>query len=404
MPMIATASSGHAPDAPRSLTDKIAKLGWRGGGLIAAILALVALGAVMLYSVGGDPSTYDADAPWWTRGSWDPYASRHITRALVGLVIMMALALAPISFWRMTAYPAYLGALVMLIAVEFVGVTGMGAQRWLDVGPIRFQPSEAMKLALIMALARYYDDLDHQRIANPLVHFPALIMLLAPAALVARQPDLGTALLIAASGLVIVFLAGLPWRQIFAAAVLGLIGLFVVFTQLLQPYQRQRIIAFLDPEADPMGAGYQVLQSKIAIGSGGVWGKGLGEGTQTQLDFLPEKHTDFIFTVIGEELGFVGGLTALTLVAVIVGLGLSIAMASRHQFGRLAAAGVSVTFAFYAVINTAMVMGMLPVVGVPLPMVSHGGTVMIAVMASLGLALNVQIHRDASLGRGRTFL
>ncbi|MCG8442034.1 MAG: rod shape-determining protein RodA, partial [Caulobacterales bacterium] len=333
---------GFAP--PRS-----ARFGLLGWLLLLLIGALGAFGVAMLYSVAGDPASYTASTSWWERGEWTPWASRHATRLAAGMAILVALGFVPIQWWRATAYPIYLGALILLLGVEFAGEIGMGAKRWIVLGPLRLQPSELMKLALVLALARYYHDTEHRHLASLATHVPPLIMLALPVALIVRQPDLGTALLVAATGSALVFMAGVPWRMIGAAASLGSVALVLLFSYGLHDYQRGRIMAFLNPGADPMGAGYHSLQSKIAIGSGGLGGKGFGAGTQTQLGFLPEKHTDFIFTVIGEELGFFGGLALLTLVAAIVGLTMFVAANSRHQFGRLAAMGVAVTFALYAI-------------------------------------------------------
>lgn len=281
----------------------------------------------------------------------------------------------------------------------------MGATRWIVIGPLRVQPSEVMKLAIVLALARYYHDLHfkHARSVIPYAHLPALAMIALPVLLIVRQPDLGTALLVIAAGIVVVFLSGVRWTHIVLGAIGGVFGLIFLFFYGLRDYQRQRILTFLNADNTDqdfqLGAGYHTLQAKIALGSGGVTGKGFGEGTQTQLDFLPEKHTDFIFTVIGEELGFIGCVALLAIIAAILVVGVSIALSSRHHFGRLAAMGACATFAFYVFINVAMVIGLAPVVGVPLPLVSYGGTAMIVVMAAFGLVLNVHLNQDEQLER-----
>lgn len=382
---------------------KVFLLGVRGWLLILLLSLLAGFGVAILYSIGGDPTSNTPDTPLWQRGSWDPWAAKHAIRYAAGLLLMFVVALAPTSWWRNAAYPAYFIALALLLGVELFGETAMGATRWLDIGPVRLQPSEIMKLAVVVALARYYHDLDFDKARGVFgfAHIPAFALIAMPVALIAKQPDLGTALLVTAAGAGIVFLSGIRWTHIFLAGVAGSIGMAGLFAFGLHDYQRRRILTFLDPDADPMGAGYHVLQSKIAIGSGGIDGKGFGLGTQTQLDFLPEKHTDFVFTVIGEELGFVGGAALLALVAAILVVSLSIALSCRHQFGRLAALGAVSTFAFYVIINVAMVMGVVPVVGVPLPLVSYGGTVMLVVLASFGLVLSVHLHRDEELSRGR---
>ncbi len=362
---------------------KIARINW----FLVVLLCLAAMiGVAVLYSI--------AD------GSWTPNAARHGVRFAAALLIMLALALVDIRWWMALAYPAYFGVLLLLVAVALFGTKVMGAQRWLDLGPLRIQPAEMMKLALVLALARYYHGLNGAR-PSRLRHIaiPAL-MIGAPVVLILRQPDLGTALLVGTTGAVMVFLAGLSWRIIIAGALSGLIGGAAFFIYGLHDYQRARIETFLHPERDPMGAGYHILQSKIALGSGGVTGKGFLGGTQSHLDFLPEKQTDFVFTALGEEFGFVGSVFVLALFATILVTGMLIAARSRHTFGRLAAAGVCATFALYVLVNIAMVMGLIPVVGVPLPLISYGGTVMLTVMIGFALVMAVHIHRDAELPSG----
>ncbi|PKP99582.1 MAG: rod shape-determining protein RodA, partial [Alphaproteobacteria bacterium HGW-Alphaproteobacteria-12] len=297
------------------------------------------------------------------------------------------------------AYPLYGIALAMLVAVEVIGFVGMGAQRWLNLGFVSVQPSEIMKVTLILALARYFHGLtleEVSRIRNLLI---PLGLVGAPVALVVLQPDLGTAILLIATGAVLFFSAGLRWRYFIFAGVSVLAVIPVVWSR-LHDYQRNRVLTFLEPERDPLGAGYHILQSKIALGSGGIFGKGFMEGTQSQLNFLPEKHTDFIFTMLGEELGLVGGLVLLVLYFVVLMFSLNVALQCRNQFGRLVAIGVSMTFFFYVFINTSMVMGLLPVVGVPLPLVSYGGTAMLSLMFAFGLLMSVHIHRNLEISRG----
>jgi rod shape determining protein RodA len=319
-------------------------------------------------------------------------------------MILVATAL-PMRAWRTLAYPVYFGALGLLVAVELYGQTNMGATRWMVIGPVRVQPSEVMKLALVLALARYYHDIrfSSARSVMPFAHVPPLLMIAAPTALIVRQPDLGTAFLLIASGVVAVYLSGVRWSHILMGAVGGVVGVIVLFIYGLRPYQRERVLSFVNSgntdQDFELGEGYHALQAKIALGSGGITGKGFGEGTQTQLDFLPEKHTDFIFTVVGEELGFVGCVALLVLCAAILAVGISIAMTSRHHFGRLAAMGACAMFACYVFINVGMVIGLLPVVGVPLPLVSYGGTAMIVVMTAFGIVLNVHLNQDEELPR-----
>lgn len=369
--------------APRGFRGKLFEINW---AFVLLILLVGLIGVGMLYSVEG--------------GAWNPYASRHALRLGVGLMIMVVIALFPPRFWMGLAYPAYLGALVLLIGVELFGATAMGAQRWIDIGPIRMQPSEIMKIALVLALARYYHDLPEEKVSSlgGLI-IPALMIAL-PMGLIIKQPDLGTSLLLAATGVAIVFLAGLSWKVIVGAGVLGGIGGGFFFQYGLQDYQRRRIMTFLNPEDDPMGAGYHILQSKIALGSGGMTGKGYMEGTQAHLNFLPEKQTDFIFTMLGEEFGFIGGLVVLGMYALILANCVLIATSCRSVFLRLVVMGVATTFSLYVFINVGMVMGMLPVVGVPLPMISYGGTVMMTVLIGLGLILGAHVHRDTEPPKG----
>ena len=369
--------------APRGFRGKLFEINW---AFVLLILLVGLIGVGMLYSVEG--------------GAWNPYASRHALRLGVGLIAMVVIALFPPRFWMGIAYPAFLGALVLLIGVELIGTTAMGAQRWIDIGPIRMQPSEIMKIALVLALARYYHDLPEEKVSSLGGLIIPALMIAVPMGLIIKQPDLGTSLLLAATGVVIVFLAGLSWKVIIGSGVLGGIAGGFFFQYGLQDYQRRRIMTFLNPEEDPMGAGYHILQSKIALGSGGMTGKGYMEGTQAHLNFLPEKQTDFIFTMLGEEFGFIGGLVVLSLYALILANCIMIATSCRSVFLRLVVMGVATTFSLYVFINVGMVMGMLPVVGVPLPMISYGGTVMMTVLIGLGLILGSHVHRDPEPPKG----
>jgi rod shape determining protein RodA len=285
--------------------------------------------------------------------------------------------------------------------VMFVGHHALGAQRWLQAGPIQIQPSEIMKVGLVLALARFYHGLSSKSAQLSWWLLVPAILILAPVALVAKQPDLGTAILMLLTGAIVVILAGLSWRLI-AAGVLGvalLVPPAIMFA--LHGYQKQRLTTFLDPESDPSGSGYHILQSKIALGSGGLLGKGYGLGSQSQLNFLPEKQTDFIFATLAEEFGFVGCVTILVLYAAVIFMALRTAYLSHSHFGRLAAAGVTATFALYVLINGSMVMGLAPVVGVPMPLLSYGGTVMLTVMVGFGLVMAVRVHRYAEITSGK---
>ena len=364
---------------PQGLIGKFWRVNW---AVLFIVTALAALGATALYSVAG--------------GSAQPWAERHALRFLVALAIVAAMAVVRPELWLRAAYTAYALALIMLALVPFVGVEALGARRWIAVGAATFQPSELMKLALVMALARYYQWLPTEKISKPLwVAIPAL-MILAPLALTLRQPDLGSALLVAALGLSLMYLAGVSILYFAFAGAAALFALPFALSN-LHGYQRRRLDIFLDPALDPLGAGYHITQSKIALGSGGLTGKGYLRGTQSQLDFVPEKHTDFIATMIGEEWGFIGLAFLLTLFAVLIVLMALMAWRCRHRFGRLVIAGSAMTFFVYVFINLAMVTGLAPVVGVPLPLISYGGTSMMTLMIGLGLAMSCDVHRDEQI-------
>jgi rod shape determining protein RodA len=321
-----------------------------------------------------------------------------MTRFAVALVPMLAVGLVDIRHWYRGAYWIYGGALLLVVAVDVRGVAGMGAQRWIDLGVMQLQPSEIMKVALVLVLARYFHGLpteDPGRLRHLIV--PVLLIVI-PVGLVLKQPDLGTAIMLLAAGAALCFLGGVRlW--VFAAGAFAAAAAAPVAWSMLREYQRTRLLTFLDPDRDPLGAGYHILQSKIALGSGGMSGKGFMLGTQSHLSFLPEKQTDFIFTMIAEEFGLVGGLVLLALYGLVIGYAFAIGLRSRSQFGRLLGLGIAVNLFLYAFINTAMVMGLIPVVGVPLPLISYGGTAMITVMLGIGLLMNVGIHRDVRISR-----
>jgi rod shape determining protein RodA len=364
-----------------TLAQKFLQVNW---GLILLISVLAAIGCVMLYSA--------AD------GSLTPWAQRHAVRFAGGLVILLIVALFDIRFWFRWSYPIYLVGLGLLIAVEVIGVVGMGAQRWIQLGPITLQPSEVMKVAIVMALARYFHGMSEEEIVRPTKLLGPLALVALPTVLVLKQPDLGTALILLMVSGALFFAAGVRLWKFGVVAALGAAAVPVAW-QFLHDYQKQRVLTFLNPESDPLGAGYHILQSKIALGAGGMFGKGLLEGSQSHLNFLPEKQTDFIFTMLAEEFGLLGGVALLLLYALVILYGFAIALRARNQFGRLLAIGLTVNLFLYVFINIAMVMGLIPVVGVPLPLVSYGGTAMLAIMISFGLVISVYVHRDIRIPR-----
>jgi rod shape determining protein RodA len=367
--------------APSGLR-KVLYLNWP---LIVLVVTVAGIGFLMLYSVAG--------------GSFTPWAEPQIKRFGVGLVVMLGVAMVPIWFWRNLSVVAYGVSILLLLAVAFFGDVGMGAKRWIDLGFIRLQPSELTKITMVMLLAAYYDWLPAKRISKPLwVALPVLLILL-PTFMVFRQPDLGTSILLLFAGGGLMFLAGVHWAY-FAAVIMSGVGLVVaVFEsrgttwQLLKGYQYKRIDTFLDPGSDPLGAGYHITQSKIALGSGGWTGRGFMQGTQSRLNFLPEKHTDFIFTTLAEEFGFIGGISLLGLYSLIIVFCVATAIATRDRFSSLVTGGIAITFFLFFAVNMSMVMGLIPVVGVPLPMVSYGGSVMLVLMVAFGLVHSAHIHR-----------
>jgi len=372
------------PGERERLSVKLGQIDWT---FCAALAALAAAGGVMLYSIGGH--------------AWRPWAAPHLGLFAVCFAAMIILAMVDLRVWFALAYPIYAVGLALLAAVAVIGHSSLGAQRWLDIGPLRLQPSEIVKIGLVLALARFYHSLSAK---NAVLSWWLLIpaaLIAAPAALVVHQPDLGTAVLIAATGGVMMILAGLSLRLL-GAGVVALLALAPpVFMFGLKAYQRARLLTFLNPEADRSGAGYHIIQSKIALGSGGALGKGFGLGTQSQLNFLPEKATDFIFSSLAEEFGFVGCVSILILYAGVIFMALRMASMAHSHFGRMAAAGVTATFALCVLINGAMVMGLAPVVGVPMPLLSYGGTVMITMMVGFGLVLSVRVHRYSEVTSGR---
>jgi rod shape determining protein RodA len=364
-----------------TLAKKLSNINW----LLVVLIALCAgIGAAMLYSA--------ADA------RFEPWASKQMLRFGVALVLMLTIALIDLRHWLRLAYWVYAAALLLIVAVDLRGAHGMGARRWIDLGLIQLQPSELMSLGLTLALARYFHGLANEDVGRLLRLLPPAFLIVLPAALVLKEPDLGTALILLMGGGVLFFVAGIPFR-VFALAAAAAGAVAPVAWHFLRDYQKNRIYTFLDPDNDPQGAGYHILQSKIALGSGGMFGKGFLLGTQSHLSFLPEKHTDFIFTMLAEEFGFVGGLWLLLIYAMIIAFGFGIALRARSHFGRLLGLGIVTNFFLYVFINMAMVMGLLPVVGVPLPLISYGGTAMLTVMLGFGLLLNLCVHRDLRINR-----
>ena len=367
---------------------KIFFMNW---GLVLLLVAAASIGFLMLYSVAG--------------GQWDPWASAQIKRFGLGLALMFVVAMIPIWFWRNVSVVAYIGSLILLIIVAYFGSVGMGAQRWIDLGFMRLQPSEVCKITLVMVLAAYYDWLPAERVSNPIwVIFP-IILILIPVGMVVTQPDLGTSLLLLFGGGAMMFLAGVHWAYFASVIAMGAGGIVAIFQsrgqtwQLLNDYQYRRIDTFLDPASDPLGAGYHITQSKIALGSGGWAGRGLMQGTQTRLNFLPEKHTDFIFTTLAEELGFIGGMSLLVIYLLILAFCWISAAQNKDRFSTLLIMGVGVTFFLFFAVNMSMVMGLAPVVGVPLPLVSYGGSAMLVLMGAFGLVQSAHVHRPRGVLR-----
>ncbi|WP_299300804.1 rod shape-determining protein RodA [uncultured Litoreibacter sp.] len=361
---------------------KLLHLNW---AIILLLTAIASVGFLMLYSVAG--------------GSMTPWVEPQMKRFAVGLLLMFTIALVPTWFLRNTAGLAYAVCVVLLLGVEFFGATGKGAQRWIDLGFMRLQPSELTKITLILFLASYYDWLDVKKTSRPLwVAVPVLIIAI-PTYLTLRQPDLGTALLLVFGGGGLMFLAGVSWMYFAAVIGAGVGVVAAVFQsrgtdwQLLKDYQYRRIDTFLDPASDPLGAGYHITQSKIALGSGGWTGRGYMQGTQSRLNFLPEKHTDFIFTTLAEEFGFVGGISLLALYVLVLVFCIVSALGNKDRFASLVTLGVALTFFLFFAVNMSMVMGLAPVVGVPLPLVSYGGSAMLVLMLAFGLVQSAHVHR-----------
>jgi rod shape determining protein RodA len=365
-----------------SIADKLYEINW---GLVLLVSIIACVGIAMQYSVAG--------------GSWSPWADKQLVRFVLGFALMIVVAMVDIRFWMSFAYPAYVVSLLLLVGVIVAGHVGLGAQRWLTLGPLDLQPSEPMKIAVVMALARYLHGLSVEEVSKPLRLLIPLVMIALPAALVAIQPNLGTTIILALDGASLLFLAGLSWWWIVPTLSAAAAAVPVAWKFVLHDYQKARVLTFLNPESDALGAGWNITQAKIAVGSGGVTGKGFLQGTQSRLNFLPEKQTDFIWTNFAEEFGFVGCIALLILFAVVIGYGTQIAMNARSQFARLLSMGITLNFFFYIMINGAMVMGLIPVVGIPMPLISYGGTAMLTVLFGFGLLLSAHVHRQVEIPR-----
>ena len=364
--------------------DKLARISWP---MVFLIGCVASIGFAMLYSAA--------------HLSADPWMDRQMARFAVGLAMMFAVAMIDLKMLMRLAYPSYFASILLLVWVDFAGEVGMGAQRWIDFGVVQLQPSEIMKVTLVLTLARYFHGLSYEDVGRPLSLIVPTILVMVPAALVLKQPDLGTAGMLMMVAAAIYVVVGVRWWKFALVLALGIAGAYYAWNapNILHDYQKARIMTFMDPESDLQGSGYHITQSKIALGSGGIWGKGFGQGTQSHLDFLPERQTDFIFTMFAEEFGMVGSLVLLGLFVLLVAYGTVIAIRSKTQFGRLLAYGLSFNLFCYFFINTAMVMGLIPVVGVPLPLISYGGTVLMTVLIGFGLIMSVNIHRDQRIGR-----
>lgn len=364
-----------------SLKDRFYCINW---GYVLCITMLAFIGIVVLYSAAN--------------GSWNPWAAKQLVRFGVSLGLMLFLALLDVKIYLKYSYVAYFLVLLLLIGVEIGGHIGMGAQRWIDLKLFKLQPSELMKITMVLVLAKYFHSCTLNKIQSLRGIVAPILMALFPAALIILQPDLGTALMLLFTTMVIFFVVGVQWWK-FALVGGSAIAMAPIAWQFLHDYQKDRVLTFLDPERDPLGAGYHIIQSKIALGSGGVFGKGFLNGTQSHLNFLPEKHTDFIFTMLSEEFGMIGAVLVVLLNLVIIAYGYLFAFRITSYYGKLVVIGLNTNYFMYVFINIAMVLGLLPVVGIPLPLISYGGTVMLSVMASFGIILCMDINRNINLGR-----
>jgi rod shape determining protein RodA len=354
------------------IPQPLARLPWR---LIWLVALICTIGVVTLFSAAG--------------GSWSPWALKQALTIFAFFGLAVAISYIPERFIKQLSFPSYVGILLLLLLVEMIGFVGKGAQRWIDLGFIRLQPSEFMKPAVVLVLARFYDLLPASDVRRWRGLWPAALLVLVPWALILVQPDLGTATMVLVGGVTIMFVAGLPMWYFLSAAGAAAVAAPILLS-MMHDYQRKRVLIFLDPEADPLGAGYHISQSKIAIGSGGIWGKGYLNGSQSHLDYLPERHTDFVFATFVEEWGLIGGVMLIIAFAMVVRWGMSVSRRARTRFAQLAAAGLSMTIFFYFTVNLMMVMGLAPVVGIPLPLVSYGGSAVMTIMICLGLLMGIE--------------
>jgi rod shape determining protein RodA len=368
----------HRPFRDRSfgLVGKFLSINWL---FVLCVCALAGVGYAALYSAAG--------------GAAVPYANSQLYRFAAALLLMFAIAMVDIRLIAKLSWPAYVAGILLLVVVMKFGHTGLGAKRWMMVAGVQVQPSELMKLFLVLALAHYFHRASYERIGNPLFLLPAVIAIMLPVGLILKEPNLGTAVIVALIGAGLMLGAGVRWWK-FALVIAVIAVAAPVLYHHLHDYQRARIITFMNPGSDPLGAGYNIIQSKIALGSGGFSGQGYLHGTQNQLNFLPEKQTDFVFTIIAEEFGFIGSIAVLGLLFSIVAIALYTALRCGHQFGRLVALGIGVNFFLYCFVNLSMVMGLIPVGGVPLPLISYGGSALTAVMLGFGVLMSIHVHRD----------
>lgn len=361
-------------------SQRILQLNWQ---LISLVLVLTTLGFLMLYSAGG--------------GHFRPWLVRQLVFFAIFFPIMIGIAIVDIKIWFKSAYLVYALALILVIVVNVAGHNALGATRWFRIGPLTVQPSEIMKIGLVLALARYFYDVNIEEVAKLSYLIVPLLLIAVPAFFIFQQPDLGTSLILAFVGISLIFIAGAQMWKFIVAGVAGIVAIPFLWIFVLYDYQKQRILTFLNPDSDPLGSGYNIIQSKIAIGSGGFLGKGYLSGTQGQLDFLPEKQTDFIFTMLSEELGFVGSIFTIAIYGALIFLGTATAMKIRHQYGKLLVMGVINILFIHMFINIGMVTGILPVVGAPLPFISYGGTITASMLIGFGLLLNADLYKQSDL-------